>query len=146
MTFCLYGWEQTSNSLGGGKLSYVPDRLCYYPPSAAKPVIDSKHKLLHSPADLHLLVVSWRLRGIAYIYVWLESHPGQLAYTFLLVSYRRLSRQFTFSLSAVTPVYLTRWSSLSLQLRHQQTRTITFRDWVYKSNLPAWPILTSTKH
>jgi hypothetical protein len=41
--------------------SYVPDWLCYChigycPPSAAKPVIESKHKLRPGPADLHLLV------------------------------------------------------------------------------------------
>ncbi len=43
---------------------------------------------LHSLIDA---VWSWSLRGIAYIYVWLESsydppegHPGQLAYTFLI--------------------------------------------------------------
>ncbi len=70
---------------------YVPDRLWYCPTSAAKPVIESKYKLRPGPADLHLLVGSWNLRWIAYIYVWLESsydppegHPGQLAYTFLI--------------------------------------------------------------
>jgi hypothetical protein len=38
--------------------SYVMDRLWYCPPSAAKPVIESKYKLQPGPADLHLLVGS----------------------------------------------------------------------------------------
>ncbi len=37
------------------------------------PVIESKYKLRPGPADVHLLVRSWSLWGIAYIYVWLES-------------------------------------------------------------------------
>jgi hypothetical protein len=97
----------------------VPDRLCYCPPSAAKPVIVSKYKLRPGPADLHLLVGSWSLQEIAYICyicVWLENsfdppegHPVQLTYTFLI----RLSSQFQFSLSAVTLGYLSQWVSLS---------------------------------
>jgi hypothetical protein len=46
--------------------------------------VNSSCGLALQSADLHLLVGSWRLRGIAYIYVWLESsydppecHPGQ---------------------------------------------------------------------
>jgi hypothetical protein len=38
--------------------NYVPDRLLYCTPSAAKPVIESKYKLRPGPADLHLLVGS----------------------------------------------------------------------------------------
>jgi hypothetical protein len=71
--------------------SYVPDRLWYVPPRAAKPVIESKHKLRPGPADLHSLAGSWRLGEIAYVYVWLECsydppecNPGQLAYIFLI--------------------------------------------------------------
>ncbi len=36
--------------------SYVPDRLWYCPPNAAKPVIESKHMLGPGLADRHLLV------------------------------------------------------------------------------------------
>ncbi len=70
---------------------YVPDRLWYCSPSAAKPVIESKYKLRPSLADLHLVVGELKSAEMAYIYVWLESsydppegHPGQLAYTFLI--------------------------------------------------------------
>ncbi len=62
---------------------------------AEKPVIESKHQLQPGSADLHLFAGSWKLGGIAYVYIWLETpegHPGQQAYTF--VSYRRLSPQF----------------------------------------------------
>ncbi len=76
----------------------VPDRLWYCPPSAAKPVIESKYKLRPGRADLHLLVGSWSLQEIAYICVWLENsfdppegHPGQLANNFLI---RILSTSF----------------------------------------------------
>ncbi len=101
---CLAGSRQVTRSEAE---SYVPDRLWYCPSSAAKPVIESKYKLRPGPADLHLLV------GKAYIYVWLESsydppecQPGQLAYKLSwFVSYRRLSSQFQFSLSAVTLEY-----------------------------------------
>ncbi len=96
--------------------SYVPDRLWFCPPSAAKPVIESKYNLRPGPADLHLLVESWSLQGIAYIYVWLEAlmTPQNATLDSLrtlswFVSYRRLSSQFQFSVSAVTLGYLSRW-------------------------------------
>ena len=50
------------------------------------------------PADLHLLVGSWKMGGIAYVYDWQERsydppecHPWQQAYTFLI---RILSTSF----------------------------------------------------
>ncbi len=64
---------------------------------AAKPVMESKHQLWPGPADLHLLVGSWKLGkgGIAYVYVWLdrsydppEGCPGQQAYTFVIRNLR----------------------------------------------------------
>jgi hypothetical protein len=96
--------------------SYVPDWLRYCPPSAAKQVIESKQKLQLGPADLHLLVGSWRLWSITYIYVWLKSsydppecHLGQLAYTFLI---RILSMSFT-SVSIFSVCY---YSSVSISV------------------------------
>jgi hypothetical protein len=38
-----------------------------------------------------------------------EGNPGQSCVTPMLVSYRRLSPQFKFSLSGVTLVYLSQW-------------------------------------
>ncbi len=55
---CLCGWQQTSNSLGGGKLCTDSTGQTVCPQSAVKPVIESKHKLRPGPADLHLLVGS----------------------------------------------------------------------------------------
>jgi hypothetical protein len=49
--------------------SYVPDRLWYCPPSAAKLVIKKKHQLRPGTADLHFLVGSWRLGRIAYVLI-----------------------------------------------------------------------------
>jgi len=50
---------------------------------AEKPVIESKHHLRPDLANLHLLVGSWSLWGIAFVYVWLE-RSGQKVYTFLI--------------------------------------------------------------
>ncbi len=91
--------------------------LWYCPPSDTKPAIESKYKLRPGPADLHFLMGSWSLRGIVYIYVWLESsydpqecHPGQLVYTFLIRILSTSFILFQFSLSAITLGYLSRWS------------------------------------
>jgi hypothetical protein len=96
--------------------SYVPDWFRYCPPSAAKPVIESKQKLRLGPADLHLLVGSWRLRGIAYIYVWLKSsyeppecRLGQLAYAFLI-------RILSMSLTSVSIFFVCYYSSVSISV------------------------------
>ncbi len=73
-------------------------------------MIKSKHQLRHCPEDLQLLVGRRRLGGIAYVYVWLEcfyEFPLKTSSTLdsmrtlsWFVSYRRLSPQFQFSLSA----------------------------------------------
>ncbi len=133
MTSCLCGWQQTSNSLEAE--NYVPDRLLSCTPSAAKPVIESKYKLRPGLADLHLLVGSWSLWSTAYIYVWLESsydppegHPGQLATFSWFVSYRCLSSQFQFSLSAVTLEYLSQcfWPSCERTLEQGDVKKTMF--------------------
>ncbi len=109
MTFCAGSRQVTRKNMYRTDCGTAPS-------SAAKPVIESKHQLRPGPVDLHLLVGSWRVGGIPYVNVWLESyydppegHPGQHAYT-----YRRLSSQFQFSLSAVTLVYLSQWWILYL--------------------------------
>jgi hypothetical protein len=93
-------------------------RAVYCPPSAAKPVIENKHKLRPGPADLHLLVgAEGELWVLTYIYVWLYSSYGRprmppwTACIHFADSYpfdvSHLS--FNFSLSAVTLVYLSQW-------------------------------------
>ena len=54
MAFCLWAGSRQVTCLEAE--NYVPDRLLYCTPSAAKPVIESKYKLRPGPADLHLLV------------------------------------------------------------------------------------------
>ncbi len=95
---------------------YVPDRLWYCPPSAAKPVIESKYKLRSGLADLHFW---WgaEVCGGYHIFMsdWRALMTPQKATLDSLrtlswfVSYRRLSSQFQFSLSAITLEYLSRW-------------------------------------
>ncbi len=65
--------------------------------------MESKHQLRPGPADLHLLVGSWRLGGIAYVYVWMggfltpqKATLNSMRTLLWFVSYRRLSPQFQF--------------------------------------------------
>ncbi len=90
---------------------------------AEKPVIERKYQLQPRPADLHLLVGSWKLGGIVYVYVWLERsydppecHPVQQAYTFVI---RLLSTFLTsvsiFSVSCCSR-YVSLWNDLCISL------------------------------
>ncbi len=52
---------------------------------------ESNHQLQPGQADLHLLVGSWKLGGIVYVFIWLErsndppeDYPGLQTYTFII--------------------------------------------------------------